>query len=90
MLREKSVVVTGGGRGLGAAYARACARYGASVVVNEVDGDVAEEITTEITSAGGTAVAQPGDVGRAADAERIVERCVHEFGRIDGLVNNSG
>jgi NAD(P)-dependent dehydrogenase (short-subunit alcohol dehydrogenase family) len=90
MLEGKSVLITGAGRGLGAAYAVACARHGASVVVNDVDGEVAEETVDVITSAGGTAVAEPGDVGSAADADRMVERCVREFGRIDGLVNNAG
>src|SRR4051794_15246339 len=90
MLEGKSVVVTGAGRGLGAAYAVACARHGASVVVNDIDGDVAEETTAAITSAGGTAVTEQGDVRSADDAERMVERCVGEFGRIDGLVNNAG
>jgi NAD(P)-dependent dehydrogenase (short-subunit alcohol dehydrogenase family) len=90
MLRGKSVVVTGAGRGLGAAYALACARQGASLVVNDIDGDAAQETTEAISSMGGAAVAEQGNVASAADADRIVERCVREYGRIDGLVNNAG
>ncbi|MEU7815141.1 SDR family NAD(P)-dependent oxidoreductase [Pseudonocardia sp. NPDC049154] len=90
MLAGKTILVTGAGRGLGAAYATECARQGASVVVNDLDATVAEETAAAISSAGGTAVAAQADVRRSTDVERLVERTVAEYGRIDGLVNNAG
>jgi NAD(P)-dependent dehydrogenase (short-subunit alcohol dehydrogenase family) len=89
-LDGKAVVVTGAGRGLGRAYAEAVAAAGGSVVVNDVDGDVADEVVAGITASGGTAVALRADVSVAVEATRIIERCVEEFGSVDGLVNNAG
>ncbi|WP_243408099.1 SDR family NAD(P)-dependent oxidoreductase [Frankia canadensis] len=90
MLDGKAVVITGAGRGIGAAYAEDCARHGASVVVNDLDLDVAEEVTAAIVDAGGTAVTEQADIRVSKDAGRLIDRCVQEFGRIDGLVNNAG
>lgn len=89
-LDGKSVVVTGAGRGIGRAYAHLAAKEGASVVVNDIDGDVAEAVTDEVVAAGGRAVTAIGDVGDWQSAEAVVERCVEEFGSVDGLVNNAG
>ncbi|MFI5606561.1 SDR family NAD(P)-dependent oxidoreductase [Amycolatopsis sp. NPDC051903] len=88
-LREKAVVITGAGRGLGRAYAHHAADAGAAVVVNDVDGGPAEEVAAEIASAGGRAVACVGSVADPRHADELVERCVAEFGRLDGLVNNA-
>ncbi|TAM65113.1 SDR family oxidoreductase [Mycobacterium sp.] len=90
MLSGKTVLITGAGRGLGAAYALACARNGATVVVNDIDGDIATDTVTSIKQIGGAAVAEPGDVRSPDDCDRMVQRRVEEFGRIDGLVNNAG
>jgi len=89
-LRGKAVVVTGAGRGIGVAYARHAASEGARVVVNDVDADVAEEVTAQIRSSGATAIAHHGDVSVWTDAHDLIERCLDEFGAIDGLVNNAG
>ncbi|MGP3966713.1 SDR family oxidoreductase [Streptomyces sp. 6N223] len=83
-------VVTGGGRGLGRAYAEALAAAGASVVVNDVDRDTAAETAAAIAEKGGRAVAEPAAVGTAEAAERLVARAVAEFGRLDVLVANAG
>jgi NAD(P)-dependent dehydrogenase (short-subunit alcohol dehydrogenase family) len=89
-LDGKAVAVTGAGRGIGRAYAHLAAREGASVVVNDVDADVAEAVTEEIR-AGGTPVATSiADVSDWAGAASIIDRCVQEFGAIHGLVNNAG
>ncbi|MFC0527313.1 SDR family NAD(P)-dependent oxidoreductase [Phytohabitans kaempferiae] len=88
-LEGKAIVVTGGGRGVGAACAAELARLGARVVVNDVDAAAAKRVAAGIEAAGGQAVAQPGDVSSRADAAALVGRCVDEYGRIDGLFNNA-
>ncbi|MFE9812774.1 SDR family NAD(P)-dependent oxidoreductase [Streptomyces sp. NPDC005548] len=89
-LSGKVAVVTGGGRGLGYAYATALAAHGASVVVNDLDADVAEQAAKSIVDAGGRAVAQAAAVGTAEAADTLVARAVEEFGRLDVMVTNAG
>jgi NAD(P)-dependent dehydrogenase (short-subunit alcohol dehydrogenase family) len=89
-LTGKVAVVTGGGRGLGLAYARALADAGAAVVVNDADDEAAKEAVETITGSGGVAVAEVGAVGTTEVAERLVRRAVGEFGRLDTLVTNAG
>ncbi|GAA5166944.1 MULTISPECIES: SDR family NAD(P)-dependent oxidoreductase [Amycolatopsis] len=89
-LTGKVAIVTGSGRGLGLAYAKALAAGGAKVVVNDVDAGTAEAAVKEITDAGGTAVAEVGAVGSTEVAEALVRRAVSEFGRLDVLVTNAG
>jgi NAD(P)-dependent dehydrogenase (short-subunit alcohol dehydrogenase family) len=89
-LEGKAVVVTGGGRGIGEAVARAAAAAGASVVVNDIDAEPAEACAAAIRAAGGRAVAHAANVGAWPEAEGLIERCLAEHGRIDGLVNNAG
>lgn len=88
-LAGQAVVITGGGRGMGAAYARAAAALGAKVVVNDIDADVAQEVVAQIRDAGGIAVAAVEDLRDPAAAERVVAHCIAEFGSITGLVNNA-
>ncbi|MQA08152.1 MAG: SDR family oxidoreductase [Pseudonocardiaceae bacterium] len=90
MLEGKVAVVTGAGRGLGRAYASALAATGASVVVNDVDGEIAKDTVESITAAGGKAVAEIGAVGSAESADALVGRAVSEFGRLDVMCTNAG
>jgi NAD(P)-dependent dehydrogenase (short-subunit alcohol dehydrogenase family) len=90
VLDGKAVVVTGSGRGLGAAYATLAASEGALVVVNDVDEAEAQMVVHRITAAGGTAIAHVGDVASWDDGASLIARCLVEFGRLDGLVNNAG
>ncbi len=90
VLAGKVVVVTGAGRGLGSAYARAVAAAGAAVVVNDVDGDAADAVVAQIGAAGGRAAAQCGPVGPTETADELVATAVREFGRLDALVTNAG
>ncbi len=89
-LQGKAVVVTGAGAGLGAGYALAAAEAGGDVVVNDIDPESARRVAERITAAGGRAVAHAANVADWRDAAGLVERCVEEFGAIDGLVNNAG
>ncbi|PRX51027.1 NAD(P)-dependent dehydrogenase (short-subunit alcohol dehydrogenase family) [Prauserella shujinwangii] len=89
-LSGKVAIVTGGGRGLGLAYAKELASAGAKVVVNDVDTGTAEAAVQEIAGAGGTAVAEVAAVGPTETAEALVDRAVTEFGRLDVLVTNAG
>ncbi|MGH3752110.1 MAG: SDR family NAD(P)-dependent oxidoreductase [Pseudonocardiaceae bacterium] len=89
ILEGKAVVITGAGRGLGEAYALHAARAGACVVVNDVDGDLAESVADRIVRHGGRAVASAQSVRDPGQASGIVQRCLAEFGRVDGLVSNA-
>lgn len=90
MLEGKAVVITGSGRGIGAACAMGAARQGASVVVNDVDAKTAEATAASIREDGGKAIACAADITDWAEAGRLVQSCIDTFGRIDGLVNNAG
>lgn len=91
LLEGQTAIITGASRGMGAATARVFAREGARVLVNyQRQREAAEAIVAAIRAAGGEAVACQGDVAVRADVERLVERAVGEFGRVDVLVNNAG
>jgi 3-oxoacyl-[acyl-carrier protein] reductase len=90
-LEGRVALVTGAGRGFGAAIAVALARDGADVVVNYRASEAqAKTVGESIRALGQRAVAVQGDVSRADDVARIVERTLREFGRLDVLVNNAG
>lgn len=90
LLEGKSAIVTGSGRGIGRAVANLFAEHGASVVVNDLDGEVAESVVADINAAGGRAVACVGSVTAPDFPERIVRTAVEEFGTLDVIVNNAG
>ena len=81
VLDGKAVVITGAGRGLGAAFAVHAARAGAGVVVNDIDGEPAEAVAAQIIEQGGRAVASVASVADPDQAGGIVQRCLAEFGR---------
>ena len=90
MLDDKAIVVTGAGRGLGEAYATHIAHAGGSVIVNDIDEELAKQTAENIRDHGGNAVASGHDITDPERAADLVATCVTEFGRIDGLVNNAG
>jgi NAD(P)-dependent dehydrogenase (short-subunit alcohol dehydrogenase family) len=90
ILAGKAIVVTGSGRGIGATIAKLAAAEGASVVVTDIDRDVAEQVAAEIVKAGGKAVAHAADITDWAGAGGLIQRCVDTYRKIDGLVNNAG
>lgn len=84
------VLVTGAGRGIGAAIARAFAAEQATVVVNYLRrGDTAQQVVDECKVLGGDAFAVQADVSDRAQAHALMEQVVAEAGRIDVLVNNA-
>jgi 3-oxoacyl-[acyl-carrier protein] reductase len=90
-LEGKAAVVTGGGRGIGRAICLAFAKEGADVVVNYASKDLpAQEVVEMIKNMGRKAVAVKGNVAIKADAERIIQTAIDNFGKIDILVNNAG
>ena len=99
MLRDKVVVVTGAGGGIGREIALAMAAEGARVVVNDIGASVggqghdagpARRVVDEIRAAGGQAVANTDSVSDGASAARIVGTAIDAWGRVDVVVNNAG
>lgn len=86
----KSAIVTGAGSGLGAVYARAFAAEGASVVVADIDRDMAKQTADELINAGSHAVAVEVDTSDEAAVAAMVEIANKEFDGVDILVNNAG
>jgi 3-oxoacyl-[acyl-carrier protein] reductase len=87
VLDEKVAIVTGSARGIGRATAELLAEHGAKVLVNDLDGDVAEQAANEIQ---GEAVAFAGDLTQESVPDKLVQRAVDEWGRLDIVVNNAG
>ena len=86
----KVLLVTGGGRGIGAATCRLAARQGYSVAVNYLGNAAAAQwVVTDVARAGGRAVAIRADVSRAADVERLFAETERQLGPLTHLVNNA-
>ncbi|HEV2076025.1 MAG TPA: SDR family NAD(P)-dependent oxidoreductase [Thermoleophilaceae bacterium] len=86
-LDGKAAIVTGSARGIGRATAELLAEQGASVLVNDLDGDAAEEAASAID---GETATFAGDLTEEGVPDRLVERAVEAFGKLDILVNNAG
>ena len=98
-LDDKTIAVTGAGRGIGRAVALACAAAGANVVVNDYgvsidgqdpDSEIANAVVAEIAASGGRATAVADSVTTMAGGARIVQTAVDAYGRIDGVVCVAG
>lgn len=99
MVEDRVAIVTGAGRGIGAAIARRLSAEGALVVVNDLgvtidgmgsDATPAHEVVDEIVAAGGTAIPNSGDVSDFADARDLIDCAIDNFGRLDVLINAAG
>src|SRR2546430_14375712 len=84
-LAGRTAVVTGGGKGIGAAVSRRLAEAGAGVMVADIDKAAAEQVAEEITAAGGRAIGVELDVTDSAAVEAVVGRAVVELGGLDIL-----
>jgi 7-alpha-hydroxysteroid dehydrogenase len=89
-LDGKAAIVTGAGRGIGAAIARTFAAVGADVVLAARTKEQLDEVAADVRAAGGRALVVPCDVNDNDAVEEIVTRAVDELGRIDVVVNNAG
>lgn len=89
-LSGKVAVITGSGRGLGLAYAKALAKSGAALIINDVDPGSADAAVNEIVSAGGKAVSLVAAIGDTDSAEMLVNTAVESFGRLDVMITNAG
>jgi NAD(P)-dependent dehydrogenase (short-subunit alcohol dehydrogenase family) len=99
LLKDKVVLVTGAGRGIGRDIALLAAKHGAKVVVNDLGGTEkgegaektpAMEVVGDIKAAGGQAIANYDSVADYKAAENMVKQAVDSFGRLDAVVNNAG
>jgi 3-oxoacyl-[acyl-carrier protein] reductase len=87
VLDGKAAIVTGSARGIGRATAELLAEQGAKVLINDLDGDVAEEASNEMQ---GETVSFAGDLTKDGVPDKLVETAVEAFGQIDIVVNNAG
>src|SRR5262249_37708899 len=99
MLKGKSVVITGAGRGIGREIALLMSKHGARVVVNDYGGNAAgtrgekgpaDEVVNDIRKAGGEAVANYDSVATMAGGQSIIKSALDAFGRVEVVVNNAG
>jgi L-fucose dehydrogenase len=89
-LNNKVVLVTGGGKGIGAVIAETLAAEGAAPVIIGRNQDDNELVAERIRAAGGKALPLAAELSQTDDCRRAVEVALERFGRIDGLVNNAG
>jgi 3-oxoacyl-[acyl-carrier protein] reductase len=87
VLDGKSAIVTGSARGIGRATAELLSEQGAQVLINDLDGDVAEQASNEIQ---GETVSFAGDLTKPGVPDELVQKAVDSFGKLDIIVNNAG
>ncbi len=90
MFENQVAIVTGAGRGIGAAAAKLFAKHGAKVVVNDLNAEPAEAVVSEIREAGGEAIVCAGSVTDPEFPEQLMKTAVDAYGKINILVNNAG
>jgi len=89
-LDGRSILVTGGGQGLGRAYAHALAEAGADVAIADINPDTANQVAKEIDRLGKKSMAIQADVTKRSDGQRMVETVEREWGKLDVAINNAG
>jgi NAD(P)-dependent dehydrogenase (short-subunit alcohol dehydrogenase family) len=89
ILKDKVVIVTGAGPGMGQAMCRGAAAEGAKVVVSARSVDAIESLAEEIKVAGGEAIAVPCDVSSTEQCHALAKAALDQWGRIDGMVHSA-
>lgn len=89
-LEGKRIAITGSSRGLGRAFAIACAQEGAKLVINGTNSDALAEVEKTIQGAGGTVTIVAGSVAEEAVCQNLVATCVETYGGIDTIIHNAG
>jgi 3-oxoacyl-[acyl-carrier protein] reductase len=87
VLDDKVAIVTGSARGIGRATAELLSEQGAKVLINDLDGDVAEQTASEIA---GETVVYGGDLTKESTADELIQTAIDAWGKIDIIVNNAG
>src|SRR5438067_3976055 len=87
VLDGKVAIVTGSARGIGRATAELLAQHGAKVLINDLDGDVAEQTASAID---GETLVFAGDLTQPGVPDQLVQKVIDEWGKVDILVNNAG
>ena len=90
MLDGKSIIITGGSSGIGAAAVRQAAAAGALLTIADIDDAQGQALAGEIAAQGGTAQFVQTDIARESEVEALVAAAVSRYGRIDGAFNNAG
>ena len=89
-VKDKSIIVTGSGGGIGEGIARRLAAQGASVIVNDINAELGEKVVAAIVKAGGTASFFAADVTKSSQVKALVDAAVQRYGQLDVMVNNAG
>jgi 3-oxoacyl-[acyl-carrier protein] reductase len=89
LLKDKVAIITGGGRGIGRAFALRFAEEGAKVVIAEILLENAQKVAQEIEAKGGDVMALHTDVADEESTQEMAKKAVEHFGRIDILINNA-
>ena len=89
-VKNKSIIVTGAGSGIGEGIAHRLAAEGAQVVVNDINVAMGEKVVAAIVKAGGIASFFKADVTKSAEVKALVATAVERYGKLDVMVNNAG
>ncbi|HJP91090.1 MAG TPA: SDR family NAD(P)-dependent oxidoreductase, partial [Pyrinomonadaceae bacterium] len=90
LIEGKAAIITGAGRGIGRSVANLFVQHGASVLINDLEDEVGNEVAAAITAEGGRAAACNGSVADEKFPDELIDTALKQFGRLDIIVNNAG